>query len=1612
MRRSVFPTLFVALLLAAVSAVSAFADTVTVTDITLLQAAIDAAPVGGRTITIDAGTHVLGLTNILVNKPDITIQGQGTLATRIQVSGAGYRFSISAAGCTIRNLELEKTDKPGVQNIIYVGAQNTTIQANMIHGQFVMGEGDVARAIEVTYGMTNLQITGNEIYGLRQPAYINGSLASPTTGTISSNYVHDTKGWVLAGANMTFSGNTWGTGATANYVDIAILTGTAASYYPDIVAVGNANNAAVVEDQRAVPPILSIVAVNAASIAGGDGTPTKPYQAITPAVTRVVAGGTINVAAGLYHERLTVNKSLRLLGAQYGVDPTPLGARSNPATETVIDLVGQGIVNPNVLLEIPAGTTDVTVAGFTLNGSTISNYADEATIRAWDDRLTIEDNIISGFYGVLYKGNDHFVVRRNRMTTGKVGFTAQPNAATDVTIEGNRIVPGSSPASDAAGMYLTGVNGGVIRGNIVSGFTGSNAIGGSHLTSFLIEENQLTGCKKGVNVWGNTTFIEVRENQITGHLAEGIVIKGQDLSIHNNVVTGNVTGVTIDKNTLVTERVAVHGNDLSGNSLWALNVTSLVLSVVDATGNYWGTVLKSEVAAETSGLVNYTPWCNFNFTVCNYGMLVHNLIKLTDYLTITAAIADANLVGDVIQVDAGIYDERLVINKSLTLRGATSGVSKRGFAVPAAYAYDPATQSIIRPGTAAELAVIAVAADGVVIDGFVVANEVCQTGGVYQDLIGIAQALAAPTGVQILNCVLGPNTNTAAQDGTMGRSGVTVYGPHAAPVKLIVMHNKIFDSKGNGAGIMIVGPYGPTYHGGAAYASYFAGSVIEDNDIIGNHRTGIELAGGVQGGTAWAEHFIIRNNLIAGNGWYSLAEKDNLKFGHGVMFIRANSDRAYSDAAGSRYVRLENNVIRDNEKSGLYVGATNRDLFGTGNFIQDNGKGTGGYSLWDGVRIDLDELYYASGATYTDYGFLANVSFTAGNILGNGAQGVRVMQTPTAGPVSAGCNWWGNVLGPNVPPGNPSPGNGITGLATYAPWLNGTIPGGLCNQYGANYVAPVAPVTCVTPVNTCVPVPVNFTRADATPVRGYSVTLTLSSNLALCGSGIVEGSYLSNAGGTQFGPVVSLGGGVYTVDCAILGPTAGATGPGTLFTLNLAGTVTGTGTVTVNSVVVRDLLNGPIAANPGAPASITIDYTAPVAIANLAAAQVKSGNDGSGTTKIRLTFTAPADAAKVHLYRAGWGNYPEYDDVGGGVPVWPGAPGVWTLAATLAAPVAAYDDQAAWPARDFWYYVAVVEDACGNLSAVSNQTSGTLNYHLGDVASGCAGDNAVGIADISFLGANYGVTLGYPDARACLDVGPTTDNSVNARPLTDNKVGFEDLMMFAINYGTVTAPQNAMMPVAAANDELSLDGPAQVTAGMTFTVSLRMKGAGDLQGLSAQLGWDRSIAEPVSVEAGGLAEAQNAVVFSSGAGNVDCALLGANRGLTGEGVLATVTFRALANGAPAVTLAKLDARNLGNQPVSLAGVKAATVTATQFAPAMPNPFRGTTTLSYALAKGGAVELAVYGVDGRKVATLASGVQEAGTYRLSWDGAGARPGLYYARLTTPEGKFTRTLVLTR
>jgi hypothetical protein len=152
---------------------------------------------------------------------------------------------------------------------------------------------------------------------------------------------------------------------------------------------------------------------------------------------------------------------------------------------------------------------------------------------------------------------------------------------------------------------------------------------------------------------------------------------------------------------------------------------------------------------------------------------------------------------------------------------------------------------------------------------------------------------------------------------------------------------------------------------------------------------------------------------------------------------------------------------------------------------------------------------------------------------------------------------------------------------------------------------------------------------------------------------------------------------------------------------------------------------------------------------------------------------------------------------------------------------------------------------------------------------------------------------------------------------------------------------------------------------------------------------------------------------------VDVAVLGG--GLTGEGVLATVRFKALAAGDPKIRLAGVDARDAGNRKVTLAatelatGPKLPTVTALSFA--QPNPFRGNATLAFSLAQGGRVELAIYGVDGRRVRTVVSGAREAGEYREAWDGRDDRgnpmsAGVYYAQLVAGKVRQTRTIVYLR
>lgn len=81
----------------------------------------------------------------------------------------------------------------------------------------------------------------------------------------------------------------------------------------------------------------------------------------------------------------------------------------------------------------------------------------------------------------------------------------------------------------------------------------------------------------------------------------------------------------------------------------------------------------------------------------------------------------------------------------------------------------------------------------------------------------------------------------------------------------------------------------------------------------------------------------------------------------------------------------------------------------------------------------------------------------------------------------------------------------------------------------------------------------------------------------------------------------------------------------------------------------------------------------------------------------------------------------------------------------------------------------------------------------------------------------------------------------------------------------------------------------------------------------------------------------------------------------------------------------------------------------------PNPFNAATMIHYRIATDGPVNLEVYDILGRRMATLVDAWQRAGEYQVIWNGvdlrgAPAGSGMYFYRLQSDDGVLTRKMIL--
>jgi hypothetical protein len=315
---------------------------------------------------------------------------------------------------------------------------------------------------------------------------------------------------------------------------------------------------------------------------------------INDAIANTVSGGTVEVLEGTYAQRVNVNKSITVLGAQHGVD-----ARTSRGAESVVTGVGNGGQTPFYVT-----ANNVTLDGFTVEGATNGN--------------------VFGYGILLGKGTSGAHVLNNIIQENIIGLGLANN-----------------PAGEAAVVQHN-----LFRSNNATGPAGGNAIYSDEyvagpLANVTIDANRFEGhddaaLNLSATVPGSQSAITFSNNDVVDNGRAAFLFNVVDSTFSNNTVSGSTSAASADFRIYGGVRnVRFTGNLLSGGAGDAIRVTGsnnsgLVvqgnsitgyagdgLEVVsgaytggplDATGNWWGTNTAAGVAAEISGNIDFTPF--------------------------------------------------------------------------------------------------------------------------------------------------------------------------------------------------------------------------------------------------------------------------------------------------------------------------------------------------------------------------------------------------------------------------------------------------------------------------------------------------------------------------------------------------------------------------------------------------------------------------------------------------------------------------------------------------------------------------------------------------------------------------------------------------------------------------------------------------------------------------------------------------------------------------------------------------------------------------------------------------------------------------------------------
>jgi hypothetical protein len=590
-------------------------------------------------------------------------------------------------------------------------------------------------------------------------------------------------------------------------------------------------------------------------------------------------------------------------------------------TNNIINNCGNGIGTNYLNGEAYAGV-------FTITGNQISVKTTDGVgldISGMKGGSLVDNNVITnGYYGIVpeYTTNDAItpVTISNNHVSGVLYGIYLYSLVNPLQVTGNHIF---SP------LTLSGSRG-ILFANTYAGET-PGAAATANLSS-----NEINGVEMGIDLGFANKHATISANNIHDN-GYGISVNNGGIltSCSNNFIKGNtVAGIMIGSTAGTI--ASISNNDISGNPLG--NAIHNDAALVSATCNWYGSNTVAGVAASITGSVTYSPWLiagtyaspGFTPTASCTGateLFVNDAVSdgndtytsapgsdsnagtaSSPFLTITKAV-NTSVVGTTIKVDAGTFQEQVLIGKTLNITGVNK--TKTIIKAPVTMVSTPlsiwSTNEPVNPiiyayGNANTINISKIAING---DGG--RNVERYFGALYFEANGTF------TGNSITGIHDSPNFSGV-------QAGVAYYGGHlrnqTLTQQLTVTNNSIDDYQKGGIVVDAPGTHGD----------------IENNQVVGQNVANITAQNGIQ--LSRGAFGIVSFNTVTNNIWNKV-EHPHADEAAGILLYQAGT----STVGG--------NVLTGNE-IGLSSSGSTGVTYGINNFTNNK------IHLWLDLPVDVN----------------------------------------------------------------------------------------------------------------------------------------------------------------------------------------------------------------------------------------------------------------------------------------------------------------------------------------------------------------------------------------------------------------------------------------------------------------------------------------------------------------------------------------------------------------------------------------------------------------------------------------------------------------------------------